>query len=115
MIETHDEVELIDVLTLMEAVSSIAGRGMTARMIADVHLAVKWFHEMADFSGINPDHPYHDGVSDWNWDACLVLESLSATNSGSLAREIYLVRRFTKTHVKRWILSHQSWRVKGNG
>lgn len=112
MIQSHDEVELIDVLTLMEAVSSMAGNHITARMIADCHLAILWFHEMADFSGINPEHPYHDGVSDWHWDGPLVLESLSSTNKGSLARKIYLANRFSRSHVKVWILSHESWRVK---
>lgn len=109
MIQSHDEVELIDALTLMEAVSSMAGSQITARMIADVHLAILWFHELADFSGINPPN---DGVSDWHWDGPLVLESLSSTNKGSLARSIYTARRFSRSHVKVWILSHESWRVK---
>lgn len=111
MIYSHDEVELIDVMTLFEAVSKIAGRGITARMNADCILAVMWFKELADFGEM-------DGRlfrTDWNWDGPLVMESLASTNEGSLARSIYVARRFTKSHVKKWILSHDSWKVKADG
>lgn len=125
MIYTHDEVELIDVLTLMEAVSKKAGSRITARMVADCHLAIKWFHELADFSG-NAEgvvKAFVDGeevkwplFSDWHWDGPVVMQSLGSTGTGSLAFKIYMASAgIGRKTVINWITSHQSWRVKTDG
>lgn len=105
MIESHDEVELIDILTLMEAVSRMAGSTITPQMIADCHLAILWFHRHADFSR-NSEH------SDWCWDGPVVLEKLSDTGPRGLAYRIYMARRFDEKHVKAWICQEENWRLK---
>lgn len=124
MIYTHDEVELIDVLTLMEAVSKKAGSKITARMVADCHLAIKWFHELADFSGTGEGQikVRYDGgtlpwpkVSDWNWDGPVVMQSLGSTGIGSLAFKIYMSSAgIGKKTVVDWITSHANWKVKSD-
>lgn len=108
MIYTHDEVELIDVLTLMEAVSKMAGSQITSRMVADCNLAILWFHQHADFSGRNG----FQWVSDWSWDGPVVLEKLSARIPGSLAYSIYMSSKFTEQHVKAWIAREETWKLK---
>lgn len=124
MIYAHDEVELIDVLTLMEAVSKMAGRQITARMIADCHLAIKWFHELVDFSG-NAEGQIKVAVEgvpvawpmipDWHWDGPVVMQSLESRGPRSLAWWIYMSRMLERKHVKAWIASHESWRLKPDG
>lgn len=111
MIYTHDEVEVADVLTLTEAVSKMAGSQITARMLADVNLAILWFQRNVDFSGKDP-RPGMEVVSDWHWDGCVVMESLEATGPGSLAHAIYMNRRLTEAHVRAWIVKHPSWKLK---
>lgn len=112
MIETHDEVELVDVLTLLEAVSECCP-AVTGQMLADVHLAILWFCRNANFSGVAADHPLHDGMWDWHWDGPVVLEKLSARGPGSLARFIVdETGAFREKHVKAWIAQEENWRLK---
>ena len=108
MITTPDQVELIDVLTLLEAVSKMAGSKITPRMVADCHLAILWFHRHTDFSGRNG----HEWVADWNWRGPVVGTLLSERTPASLAYRIYMSCKFTEQHVKAWIARQETWNLK---